>query len=130
MQQKTETQNNISRDLYKEVAGNLEVLNRVDENAALDTPEDVAALRSVIGALKVGTATTILLYTKTLGEGTIRYNLSKALNGIFLLKSIDGMDSSAIVPQTHKPLLGKIRPVKYLADIKYYTERIYTALST
>jgi hypothetical protein len=75
IQQKTGTQNNISRDLYNEVAGNRGVLKRVDGNTALDTPEAVAVLNAAIGELKVGTAATILLYTKTLREGTIRYNV-------------------------------------------------------
>jgi hypothetical protein len=130
MQQKTETQNNISRDLYNEVAGNREVLKRVDENAALDTPEDVAALNAAIHQLKAGTAYNILYDAGRPEEGTFNWMLSKAQSDIFFLKAVAGQDNSPILPEKYKPLLKKIRPQTYLRNIKKYTEEIYKALST
>jgi hypothetical protein len=130
MQQKTETQNNISRDLYNEVAGNLEVLKRLDENAALDTPEAVAALNTAVHRLKAGTAYNILYNAGRPEEGTFNWMLSKAQSDIFFLKAVADQDNSPILPEKYKPLLKKIRPQAYLRNIKKYTEQIYKALST
>jgi hypothetical protein len=130
MQQKTETQNTITRDLYNEVAGNLEVLKRVDGNAALDTPEDVAALNAAVRQLKAGTAYNILYNAGSPEEGSFNWMLSKAKNDIFFLKAVVGQDNSPIIPEKYKPLLKKIQPQPYLKNIKKYTEQIYKALST
>jgi hypothetical protein len=66
-QQQTKT--NIPHALREEIVANREILKRVDENAAFDTPESLAALRSVIEQLKVKTSAIILfavwVYTHT-----------------------------------------------------------------
>jgi hypothetical protein len=118
MKHKTETQNNISRDLYNEVVGNLEVLKRVGENAALDTPEDVAALNAAVHQLKAGTAYNILYNADDPEEGSFNWMLSKAKNDIFFLKAVAGQDNSSILPEKYKPLLKKIQPQPYLKNIK------------
>jgi hypothetical protein len=130
MQQKIEMKKDVSTALYNEVAGNREVLNRVDENAALDTPEAVAALNAAVHRLKAGTAYNILYDSGNPEEGTFNWMLSKAQSDIFFLKAVAGQDNSPILPEKYKPLLKKIRPQTYLRNIKKYTEQIYKALST
>jgi hypothetical protein len=130
MQQKIEMEKDVSTALYNEVAGNLEVLNRVDENAALDTPEAVAALRSVIEQLKVKTASIVLLNVEKTGiEASLTQTLSDTLSGIFFLHTIITIDNSTIIPEAEKPLFKKIRPQKYLSTIKENIEQIYNTLT-
>jgi hypothetical protein len=123
MQQKAETKNDIPHALREEIAANRELLKHVDENAAFDTPESLAALRSVIEELKTGTAATILMNIEKIEiEAPLRQPLGKALSGIFSLKNIVGFDNSAILPDKYKPLLGKISHKEYLTNIKENTE--------
>jgi hypothetical protein len=129
MKQKIETRAPIFRALYNEIAANREILKRVDETAAFDTPESLADLRSVIEQLKVKNSAIILLSVETIKEGTLYYALSQALSGFFLLDTIVSMDNSTIISDDMKPLLKKIRPQKYLSIIKENIEQIYNTLT-
>jgi hypothetical protein len=118
------TMTNIPRALREETTHNREVLKHVDTNAALDSPEDTAALNSVIEQLKVGTAATILLNIKEISNNdlyaflqsplkapysagnpaetpqnnsedrTIKNALSRAVHGILSLKNLAGLGDS------------------------------------
>jgi hypothetical protein len=130
MQQKTKPQTDITRDLYNEVAYNREVLKHIDENAALDTPESIAALNAAVRQLKAGAAYKVLSDVGTPEKGSFNETLSKVKNDIFFLGAAAGQDNSPILPEKYKPLLQKIGPQSYLKNIKKYTEQIYKALST
>jgi hypothetical protein len=118
------------RALINEVAHNREVLSHIDENAAFDTPETIAALNIAIHQLEAGTAFNVLYNTGTHEKGTFNYLLSQVKNDIFFLGAIADKDNSPIIPEKYKPLLQKINPQEYLRNIKTYTEQIYKILST
>jgi hypothetical protein len=128
MQQTPKT--NITRDLYNEIAANREVLSRIDENAAFDTPEEISALNTAIRQLKAGAAYNVLYNAGTPEKGTFNYLLSQVKNDIFFLGAIAGKDTSPVIPEKYKPLLQKIHPQEYLRNIKNHTEQLYKASST
>jgi hypothetical protein len=130
MQEKTKTQNDVTRALYNEVAHNREVLSHIDENAPFDTPETIAALSAAIHQLKAGTAYKILYNTGTHEKGSFNYLLSQAKNDIFYLGAAADQDTNPMIPEKYKPLLQKIGPQTYLKNIKECTEQLYKILST
>jgi hypothetical protein len=130
MNQKSETQNDVTRALYAEVAHNREVLKHIDENAPFDTPETIAALNTAIHQLKAGTACKVLYNTGTHEKGSFNYLLSQVKNDIFYLGAAADLDTNPMIPEKYKPLLRKIGPQQYLKNIKECTEQLYKILST